>query len=57
MEVPDPSRGGEVRDSGYECWASLFGGHVETPDPFPSRGRVRRCWCGEVESGQQELAE
>ena len=39
VEVPDPSRGREVRDSGCECWASLFGWHVATPDPFPSRGR------------------
>ena len=48
VEVPDPSRG-EVRDSGCECRASFLVGHVVTPDPFPSRRRVRGHTCGEVE--------
>ena len=55
MEVPDPSRG-EVRDSGCVCCASLLEGHVASPDPFPSRRRVRGHTCDEVESGRPELA-
>ena len=56
VEVPDLSRG-QVRDSGCVCCASLLEGHAASPDPFPSRRRVRGHTCDEVESGRPELAE
>ena len=34
-----------------------LGGHVASPDPFPSRRWVRGHTCDEVESGRPELAE
>ena len=56
MEVPDPLEGG---GPGLRrlVLGSRSEGLVATPDPFASRGRVRGHTCGEVESGQPELAE
>jgi hypothetical protein len=56
VEVLDPSRG---RGPGLRLrvLSVPLEGHVATPDPLPSRRRARGHTCGEVESGQLELAE